>query len=229
MTYHCARYYNTGLTIYQLQVLIIPDYLIIPLLLHMYVQTIFPSTHIHNSTTYIYIYTYLASCYSIPNNSHISISTISTYFLVHHFTTKIHQYSFIHTIYNPIYPNSITNNFINDFIIIYNQDSLTSIYPYNLQSNISQLNHIYFYQQFHNHKYIPISSTSIYHHNSQSKYITTQSHIFSSTISTIKYHQHHLINKIFQPISHNPFRYILSTNSIIINTTKYYQNVNLSS
>jgi len=59
LTYHCAIYYHTGLTIYQLQVLIIPNYLIIPLLLHMHVQTIFPSTNIRNSTTYIYIYTYI--------------------------------------------------------------------------------------------------------------------------------------------------------------------------
>jgi len=39
-----------------------------------------------------------------------------------------------------------------------------------------------FINNFHTHKYNPISSTSIYHHISQSKYITTQSHIFLPTI-----------------------------------------------
>jgi len=61
LTYHCTRYYNTGLTIYQLQVLIISNYLIIPLLFHMYVQLFFllhTSTIPPHTSIYIYIYIY---------------------------------------------------------------------------------------------------------------------------------------------------------------------------
>jgi len=62
--------------------------------------------------------------------------------------------------------------------------------------HIPQYNHIYFYHQFHNHQYIPISTTSIYHHNSQSKYIITHSYIFFTndyvTINTFQF-QHPFI------------------------------------
>jgi hypothetical protein len=72
----------------------------------------------------------------------------------------------------------------------------------NSQSNNLQHNHIYFYQQFHNHKYIPMSSTSIYHYNFSNQYVTNSftyifMHIFTlsypMTINTFQCHQHPFI------------------------------------
>jgi len=123
MAYHCARYYNTGLTIYQL-----------------------PGSHNTKAST---LYTYHHMC--IPK--HLSFNT---YHL--HFYQQFHNHQNI-----PI--------------------STTSIYHHNSQSKyIITHSHIFFYKQFHNHQYIPISTISIYHHNSQSKYIITHSHIFLPTI-----------------------------------------------
>jgi hypothetical protein len=117
LTYHYAKYYNTVLTIYQLQVFINPNYLIIPLLLHMYVQTIFSSTHIHNSTTYIYIQHHVIRSLIIPT----------------------YNFNCLNIILNSTLHNSIINTYLRQTsTTIYNQDLSTSIYPYNLQSNISQ-------------------------------------------------------------------------------------------
>jgi len=58
----------------------------------------------------------------------------------------------------------------------------------NSQSNNSQHNHIYFYQQFQNHKYIPISSTSIYHYNFSNQYLTNSFTYIFMHISTLSYY-----------------------------------------
>jgi hypothetical protein len=86
-------------------------------------------THTHTHT-HTHIYIYPISCYSILNNFHINFdhlniilnstlhNSITNTYLHQNpipYTTKIHQHPFIRTIYNPIYPNSITNNFINKF------------------------------------------------------------------------------------------------------------------
>jgi len=88
---------------------------------YTYVQTIFPSTHIHNSTTYIYIYTYI--------QHHVIQSLI----------IPTYKFNHLNIILNSTLYNSIINTYLRqNSATIYNQDLSTSIYPNNLQSNISQ-------------------------------------------------------------------------------------------
>jgi hypothetical protein len=79
---------------------------------------------------------------------------------------------------------------------IYNIISCYSNHPSNIILSSQILNliihntttYIFFYQQFHSHKYIPMSSTSIFHYNFSNQYLTNSFTYIFMHISTLSYY-----------------------------------------
>jgi len=148
----------------------------------------------------------------VPNATSLDLPSINYQVLIlpkypHYVHIIAHVFPNIFLSTNTTFHNTITFIFINNSATIntfqfHQHPFIITI----LNPTISQLNHIYFYQQFHNYIYIPISSTSIYHHNSQSKYITTQPHIFINNfhnqISSTSSYQHNFSNQYLTTHSH---------------------------
>jgi hypothetical protein len=155
MAYHCAKYYIIGLTIYKL-----PGYhntkastLYIS---HVYSQTSFLQ-HIPHSTTnshlthnlklhkplfQLHVIEHQAisniSIWTYHRNSHNTVTYIFIHYSIIINTTNlinVHLSIKSTTQYIPTQSQTILST---NSIIINNQDSSTSIYPYNLQSNFSK-------------------------------------------------------------------------------------------